>query len=72
MACSKRPIISFPVNMVPWKMVARQAKGEEVATALFEDAFGGGEDFVVACLFHGHGTGHRMGGRRAVSEKVLR
>ena len=29
-------------------------------------------NFDFACLFHGHGTGHRMGGRRAVSEIVLR
>ena len=29
-------------------------------------------NFDFPCLFHGHGTGHRMGGRRAVSEIVLR
>ena len=29
-------------------------------------------NFDFPCLFHGHGTGHRMGGRRAVSERVLR
>ena len=40
---SKRAILSFTVNQVPWKMVARWAEGEEVAAALSEDAFGGGE-----------------------------
>ncbi len=50
------------VNKVPWKMVARWAEGGEVAATLFEDAFGG------AGVFHVHGTGHRMGGRGAVSE----
>ena len=29
-------------------------------------------NFDFPFLFHGHGTGHRMGGRRAVSEIVLR
>jgi hypothetical protein len=29
-------------------------------------------NFDFACLFHWHGNGHRMGGRRAVSEIVLR
>ena len=29
-------------------------------------------NFDFACLFHGHETGHRMGGRRGVSEIVLR
>jgi len=37
-------------------MVARWADGEEVAAALFEDAFGGAEYFF-ACAFHVHGTG---------------
>ena len=28
-------------------------------------------NFDFPCLFHGHGTDHRMGGRRAVSEIVF-
>jgi hypothetical protein len=28
---------------IPWKMAARWAEGEEVAAALSEDEFGGGE-----------------------------
>ncbi len=28
---------------IPWKMAARWAEGEEVAAALYEDEFGGGE-----------------------------
>ena len=31
-------------------MVARWADGEEVAAALFEDAFGGAEYFLLVCL----------------------
>ena len=27
-------------------------------------------NFDFACMFHGHGTGHRMGGRKEVSEVV--
>ena len=38
---SKRAIISFTVNKVPWKMLARWAEGKEVAAALSEDAFSG-------------------------------
>ena len=38
---SKRAIISFAVNKVPRKLVARWTEGEEVAAVLFEDAFGG-------------------------------
>ena len=43
MICSERAKISFAVNKVPSKMVAWWAEGEEVAAALFEDAFGGVE-----------------------------
>ena len=67
----QRAIISLSLNKVRWKMVGRQAEGEEVAAALFEDLFGGIEIFVFACMFHGHGTGHRMGGRMVISERLL-
>jgi len=50
-------------------MVARQADREEIVAALFEHSFGGVEE-IFAYLFHGHGTGHRMGGRRAISEML--
>ena len=52
--------------------MARWAEGEGVAAALSEDALVVESNFDFSCLLHGHGTGHRMGGRRAVSEIVLR
>ncbi len=39
----------IPMNQVPREMVARWTEGREVTAALFEDAFGGVEYFLLVC-----------------------
>ena len=53
------------MNKVPRKTFARQVVGEEVA-AVFEGIWWC-RVIYFACLFPRHETGHRMGGRGAIS-----